>query len=354
MMSPPSCATAGRTRVSISSLIWAMTSGSPSSPTAVSSSSADPVISGTPRVKCSMMAPRIAGFRCFQSPSRLVTEMKSEPKNTRLTSGTANSAVASGERLAVSATGKSATWPSPMTSRPGRNFSVFGLGVDSVWMNIGGTVGQRALHGPCGHANQGDPPDGTGRELCLLQRGDHDRRGRGGYDLAVLARKRRVEEVDRPPALQHARFRDVAPGAALVEIAHLHLERRCDLAPFQHHAGRHREHVVHHAGDGAAMKRAEAVEMRLAEVVADPHPAFVGVDFEQLLVQPRRTRRLATEDRLNVRRKVVGLRRIDRAAHGVSICYWRDGTLHKAKGKTICASQCSVTVRPNGMRKVAS
>ncbi len=47
-----------------------------------------------------MIAPRMAGLRCFQSPSRLVTEMKSQPKNTRDTSGTANSARASGERPA--------------------------------------------------------------------------------------------------------------------------------------------------------------------------------------------------------------------------------------------------------------
>ena len=59
-----------------------------------------PSIKGRPRVKCSMTAPRMAGFRCFQSPSRLVTEMKSEPKNTRLTSGMANSALARGERPA--------------------------------------------------------------------------------------------------------------------------------------------------------------------------------------------------------------------------------------------------------------
>ena len=53
-----------------------------------------------------MIAPSIAGFRCFQSPSDLVTEMKSEPKKTRLTSGTANSAMARGERRPDSALGK--------------------------------------------------------------------------------------------------------------------------------------------------------------------------------------------------------------------------------------------------------
>src|SRR5579885_1333336 len=83
----------------------------------------------------------MAGFRCFHSPSRLVTEMKSAPKNTRLTSGTANRALARGERPALSALGKSATLPSPITSRPGRNLRVLVLGVDSVWMNMA-TPGQ--------------------------------------------------------------------------------------------------------------------------------------------------------------------------------------------------------------------
>ena len=93
-------------------------------------------ITGSTRVKCSIIVPRIAGFRCFQSPSRLVTEMKSDPKKTRLTSGMANSALARGERPAASTLGKSATAPSPITSRPGRKFRVAGLGVDSVWMNM--------------------------------------------------------------------------------------------------------------------------------------------------------------------------------------------------------------------------
>src|SRR6185312_9216564 len=83
-----------------------------------------------------MIAPRTAGFRCFQSPSALVTEMKSGPKKTRATSGTWNRAEASGERSAAFLSGKSATLPSPITSRPGRNFRVAGLGVDSVWMNM--------------------------------------------------------------------------------------------------------------------------------------------------------------------------------------------------------------------------
>src|SRR6478752_6924257 len=97
----------------------------------------------------------MAGFRCFHSPSRLVTEMKSEPKNTRATSGMANSALARGERPALSALGKSATLPSPITSRPGRNLRVLGLGVDSVWMNIGVAWEVRCLHEPPATLHQG-------------------------------------------------------------------------------------------------------------------------------------------------------------------------------------------------------
>ena len=136
-ISPPSPATAGRTRVSSNSLIWDTISESPSSKDSSSSPSAAALsIRGRPRVKCSMIAPRTAGFRCRQSPSDLVTEMKSEPKKTLPTSGMPKRAAASGERAAASLSGKSATALSPITSRPGRNFSVAGFGVDSVWMNI--------------------------------------------------------------------------------------------------------------------------------------------------------------------------------------------------------------------------
>ena len=96
-----------------------------------------PSITGNPCVKCSMMVPSNAGLRCFQSPSRLVMEMKSLPKKTRETSGVWNNALARGERPALSTLGKSATAPAPITSLPGRNFRVAGLGVDSVWINMG-------------------------------------------------------------------------------------------------------------------------------------------------------------------------------------------------------------------------
>ncbi len=88
-----------------------------------------------------MIAPRIAGRRCCHSKpgssrSSLVTVMKSLPKKTLETPGTSNSRKASGDGAAASGVRNSAV-PSPSTARPGRNFKVAGLGVASVWMNIG-------------------------------------------------------------------------------------------------------------------------------------------------------------------------------------------------------------------------
>src|SRR5436305_5639960 len=82
-----------------------------------------------------MMPPRIDGFRTCQSLSAaLVTVTKSEPKKTRSTPSMANSRLASGEFDALSTAAKSSV-PLSMTTRPGRNFRVDGLGVCSVWMN---------------------------------------------------------------------------------------------------------------------------------------------------------------------------------------------------------------------------
>ena len=78
-----------------------------------------------------MMAPRIAGLICCQSPSRLVMEMKSEPKKTPPTFGISNNAAASGDCAAAVLSGMSRV-PVSSTGRPGRNFSVAGLGVASV------------------------------------------------------------------------------------------------------------------------------------------------------------------------------------------------------------------------------
>src|SRR6185436_14978525 len=94
-------------------------------------------MTGAPDMKCSMMAPRMAGLMCcHSSASFLVTDMKSEPRNTPVTPSTPNSRCANGEVVASDLSRKS-TVPSPSTVLPGMNLSVAGLGVGSVWMNMG-------------------------------------------------------------------------------------------------------------------------------------------------------------------------------------------------------------------------
>src|SRR5690554_1892816 len=138
-MSPPSMATAGRTRVSSNSLITSTVSASSASKNSspVASCAAAPSARiGLPLMKCSMTAPRIAGLIWAQSTaSCLVTETKSAPRKTPATPSSENSAEASGDSRAVSVSRKSRGSPES-TSRPGRNFSVAGLGVASVWMNM--------------------------------------------------------------------------------------------------------------------------------------------------------------------------------------------------------------------------
>src|SRR5690349_3538890 len=86
-----------------------------------------------------MMPPRIDGFMICQSLSAaFVTVTKSAPKNTRSTPSIANSRRASGELRALSVSAKSCV-PFSMTTRPGRNFRVDGLGVCSVWINKTGS-----------------------------------------------------------------------------------------------------------------------------------------------------------------------------------------------------------------------
>src|SRR5690606_2359871 len=84
-----------------------------------------------------MIAPRMAGLICCHSTSSaLVTVTKSLPKKTPVTPPAAKMRRASGDFAAASAVGKSAV-PASSTVWPGRNFSVAGFGVDSVWMNMG-------------------------------------------------------------------------------------------------------------------------------------------------------------------------------------------------------------------------
>src|SRR6202046_685939 len=95
-----------------------------------------------------MIAASTAGFTLNHSASAaLVTEMKSLPRNTPSTPPTPNRARASGERPAVSAVRKSAV-PADITICPGMNFRVDGLGVSSVWMNMGDALryGRFYLH----------------------------------------------------------------------------------------------------------------------------------------------------------------------------------------------------------------
>src|SRR5690348_9891495 len=62
--------------------------------------------------------------------------MKSAPRYTPVTPSSPNRLSASGELLAAADSVKLAV-PEFITARPGRNLRVAGLGVGSVWMNIG-------------------------------------------------------------------------------------------------------------------------------------------------------------------------------------------------------------------------
>ncbi len=85
-----------------------------------------------------MIAASTAGFSwCHSLSPFFVTVMKSVPRKTPATSGSSNRRSASGERAAVPRSGKFAV-PDAITVQPGRNFSVAGFGVCSVWMNISG------------------------------------------------------------------------------------------------------------------------------------------------------------------------------------------------------------------------
>ena len=90
----------------------------------------------------------MAGFRCFQSPSRLVTEMKSAPKNTRLTSGMANSALARGERPALFGAGKIGHRAFAHHLAAGQEFEGGGIGGGFGLDEHGGALGSARLNEP--------------------------------------------------------------------------------------------------------------------------------------------------------------------------------------------------------------
>src|SRR3954465_13562274 len=92
--------------------------------------------SGAPLAKWSSRTLSTSGFSCRQStPHAAVTEMKSRPKNTPSTSPVAKIASASGDASASGGVAKSRV-PASITRSPGRNFSVAGLGVGSVWISM--------------------------------------------------------------------------------------------------------------------------------------------------------------------------------------------------------------------------
>src|SRR5215210_3234776 len=180
-MSPPSWATAGRTRVSINSLIWSMISASAGSSSTEGGSSAmwipaalPGVNRGAPLTKWSSRASRTSGSRSVhETAGEAVTDTKSRPKNTPSTMPLSNSALASGDACALSASAKSRV-PASITVCPGRNLRVAGLGVCSVRISISAmwsrdalrsrTKGWRAGDDPAdqadrnGQADQRDPP----------------------------------------------------------------------------------------------------------------------------------------------------------------------------------------------------
>ena len=152
-MSPPSLATAGRTRVSISSLMVATVSASAASKNSslVIVVAGDTVASsGAPEMKCSMITPRIIGFSSGQSLALLVTVMKSAPKKTPVTPAISNKPSASGDCAAPAGSRKSSV-PFPASTRPGRNLRVAGFGVGSVSINMESSVGSRARRIAAGH-----------------------------------------------------------------------------------------------------------------------------------------------------------------------------------------------------------
>ena len=83
-------------------------------------------------MKCSMIAPRMAGLSCCHSPSALVTVMKSEPKNTPVDARRCRTAARPAATCGVFLASEYRACRSGKTARPGRNFRVAGFGVASV------------------------------------------------------------------------------------------------------------------------------------------------------------------------------------------------------------------------------
>src|SRR3990170_4870216 len=189
MMSPPSCATAGRTRVSISSRISAIISASAGSSSicggaATSMPAAVPALnSGAPLTKWSSSMPTTSGSSSsHETPGAAVTEMKSPPKKTPSTMPVANKAEASGEASAESRSAKSRL-PASITVSPGRNLRVAGLGVCSVRISMRVMWSPRRTRSSAKRRRSGDDPARDGD--CGEQADDGDPAARGPHGLDI-------------------------------------------------------------------------------------------------------------------------------------------------------------------------
>src|SRR5918993_959883 len=187
MMSPPSCATAGRTRVSISSRICSMISESAGSSSMCGGAAtwipaAVPALNkGALLTKWSSSMPTTSGSSSsHETPGPAVTEMKSPPKNTPSTMPVANRAEASGEASAVSRSAKSRL-PASITVSPGRNLRVAGLGVCSVRISMEVMWSRRRSRSSAERRRSGDHPPADGE--CGEQADDRDPPASGPHRL---------------------------------------------------------------------------------------------------------------------------------------------------------------------------
>ena len=176
-MSPPSCATAGRTRVSISSLIWSMMSASAGSSSKSASSAtwmpaaragreqrraADEMVEQGLEHQRLEIGPRHARRRGHRDEVAAVEHAFDH-------AAVEQGAAASGEASAASASAKSRV-PASMTVWPGRNLRVAGLGVCSVRISMGAMWPCRPV---CDQGPKGGAPATIQRVIA-----DARRRGR--------------------------------------------------------------------------------------------------------------------------------------------------------------------------------
>ena len=170
-----------------------------------------------------MTTPSTAGLSWLHSPSFLVTEMKSGAKNTPPTPGSSISALASGEASA-SAASRASKVPDSSTGRPGRNLSVVGLGVASVWMNTAGSLKMRSAAREIGarrgraqasardHAPQDPNRDFPGRSVGLDRIAST--RGSPWPKLSASKRPRRARGDERRLPAGRGRAHRSRPAAA--------------------------------------------------------------------------------------------------------------------------------------------